>query len=348
MVSRKSLGYRFYLTATILYVLGMVQLGVPHFIARADAQQGGGTLEIHSSGEASSSGTGLKGHSWIAYTPDGGERVTYGNWGPYSVPDPGVVENEEIRQELSSEESRSFHINAAQEQALMDFISVKQDLGFLAWTPYYNCTSFASDAWEEATGEYISPGWIDNPTTLRENIESANTGSGGGGHVSGGGGGGVESGPLDRAPSSFLDQNGLDWKSALALDPPLPPIVRLEDVIPTEEPNNTTAVQVAPDSASSLPEVVDAIAIDYVNNDSGLTTAVVLGLETIERPYEHDYTVCSAQINCRQLMPRIIWQSIADLHLWESNHVCPKMQIFTAGGGRATRPSFIPRLLPQF
>ncbi len=295
MLSRKILGYRFYLTATILYVLGMVLLGVPHFIVRANAEEGGGTLVIHSSWRTETSGPGMVGHSWIEYTPDGGDTVTYGSW-----PSRGVVEDEE--KGWSSDpsrsddiKSRSKPIDAEQEQALMDYINSQKALGAEAHTLLHNCSSFASEAWEEATSENISPGWIDNPTTLRKNIENANTGSGGGGSggVGGGGGGGVESGPLDRAPSSFLDQNGLGWKSALALDPPLPPKVRLEDVIPTEEPNNTTAVQVAPDSASSLPEVVDAIAIDFIDNDNGLTTAVVLGLETIERPHEHDYTVCS-------------------------------------------------------
>jgi hypothetical protein len=70
--------------------------------------------------------------------------------------------------------------------------------------------------------------------------------------------------------------------------------VELEDVIPLQGPDNTTAVPTIPVDALALTETVDTIAVDFVDNNTSSTKAVVLGIETTERPHDHDYAVCNS------------------------------------------------------
>jgi len=270
----------------LLCIFGVFAASVPCSITQSNAQEGGGTLTTHSTGEGKSSSSGLTGHSWLEYTPDGGETTTYGTW-----PFDGVKQDAEL--DMDSEASRTSHINETQEQSLMDYINEQEALGSGAWTPLHNCSSFASEGWEAATGEHVSPGWIPNPTTFRENIVTANGGQPRG-SVGGGTQGGVESKPLVGPPSTFLSDVAAAGHLVIATSPQSEQLVKLEDLIPVQGPDNTTAVPTIPVDALGLTETSDAAAVDFVDDDTGVTKAVVLGIETTVRPHDHDYAVCNS------------------------------------------------------
>lgn len=131
-----------------------------------------GKLTIHSSG----TGEVLSGHSWIEYTPDGGETRTYGTWGNNPTDEGnGLFENLELGR--ASDASRTLRITDKQEQALMDKIQEYKDKGEDAWGYLNPCSGFATEAWQAATGESLShrsAGIISNPSKLKESIVSAN------------------------------------------------------------------------------------------------------------------------------------------------------------------------------
>ena len=131
-----------------------------------------GTLTINSSG----TGEVLSGHSWIEYTPDGGETKTYGTWGNNPTGEGnGLFENLELGR--VSDVNRSTHINDEQEKKLFDKIQEYKDKGANGWGYLTPCSSFAQDTWKTATGESLSDrswGIISNPSKLKQSIISAN------------------------------------------------------------------------------------------------------------------------------------------------------------------------------
>jgi hypothetical protein len=133
---------------------------------------------INSSGQndgLSGSG-GTSGHSWIAYSPDGQNTITYGTWGnnPYGKGN-GLHQNLEKGQ--SGDATRSSHLNDEEELNLYKVINAYAAAGEGGWHYYSPCSSFASDAWNSATGESLSPyGPYSNPSTLTRNIINANGG----------------------------------------------------------------------------------------------------------------------------------------------------------------------------
>jgi len=283
MSSRRIFGFRFCLAVTILCILGMLAASVPHPITQVSAQEVGGTIAIHSDGNGNSSSSGISGHSWVEYTPDGGETTTYGTWGTGTVENPGVNENLEL--DWDSEASRTAHVNEAQEQALMDYIDSQKALGPDAHTLLHNCSSFASEAWEVATGEHISPGWIPNPTTLRENIKVANGGQPHG-SVGGGTDGGIESQPL----SPTFDTTFLTKAASRSQ-----PLFTVEGILPSEGPEGTTPVPVTPHDVLGYTNAVEAHAVDFRRDpaDKDTTVAVALVTKTLGETYWHDHSVCA-------------------------------------------------------
>ena len=131
-----------------------------------------GKLTINSSG----TGELLSGHSWIEYTPDGGETRTYGTWGNNPTGEGnGLFENLELGRVPDA--SRTTHINDEQEKQLFDKIQEYKDKGDSGWGYLTPCSSFAKDTWETATGENLpdrSAGIISNPSKLKQSILSAN------------------------------------------------------------------------------------------------------------------------------------------------------------------------------
>jgi RHS repeat-associated protein len=132
--------------------------------------------------------------------------------------------------------------------------------------------------------------WI-NPPPVDGGGGGGCSGCGGGG-TGGGGGGGIESKPLALAPSAFLEDS---WAS---VPQPAPKsqsqsLVSLEDIIPTEGPEGTTAVPTVPVDVLAMTAPSDAKAMDFVDSETGKNKAAVLGIETIERPHSHDYAVCA-------------------------------------------------------
>lgn len=130
-----------------------------------------GKLTIHSSG----TGDILSGHSWIEYTPDGGQTKTYGTWGNNPTGQGnGLFEDLELGR--TSDASRSVHLDDEQEKRLNETIEKYRAKGADGWGYLSPCSTFASDAWENATGEELAhrSKMISNPSKLKESIEAAN------------------------------------------------------------------------------------------------------------------------------------------------------------------------------
>lgn len=119
----------------------------------------------------------MSGHSWISYKPDGGE-TTFGTWcnNPTGKVN-GLFENPEAGR--SADAMRMARLDDDQEKKLMDSISKYKNMGADAWRMGAPCSSFARDAWKNATGEDLNSnyGFISNPTTLKESIIKANGGT---------------------------------------------------------------------------------------------------------------------------------------------------------------------------
>jgi RHS repeat-associated protein len=138
-----------------------------------------GNLTIYSSGTH-----GLGNHSWISFTPDGGKTTTYGTYGNHP-PDPntgqplpnGVEVNYDAGR-TDANATRTEHLTDAQQQALFNTINHYEGEGQNAWSYGAPCSTFACQAWNNATGEHLSPYWgpISNPTSLTHSITKANGG----------------------------------------------------------------------------------------------------------------------------------------------------------------------------
>jgi len=131
-----------------------------------------GWLTIYSSGTS-----WIGNHSWISYTPDGSGTTTYGTWGPGSNLDgTGLLSNQEVGR--GSDASRTEYLNDLQEAQLMALIQQYKSQGANGWQYGSNCSTFAANAWDSATGEALNTLWggISNPATLTSSIISANGG----------------------------------------------------------------------------------------------------------------------------------------------------------------------------
>jgi len=85
------------------------------------------------------------GHAWIS-VKHGTSCKTYGLFGD------GPAVNRELT--YASGILRSLEISPEQLSALN--IAIKKRFDY-QWTGYYNCASYASEIWKEATGEFINP-----------------------------------------------------------------------------------------------------------------------------------------------------------------------------------------------
>jgi RHS repeat-associated protein len=137
-----------------------------------------GTLVINSSGpnDGFFGSGGVSGHSWISFTPDGGTTTTYGTWGnnPNGLGN-GLHENLEAGRVAIA--SRTAQIDDEQEKRLKETIANTAAKGEDGWGYLTPCSSFAADAWNNATGESLSPyGPYSNPSTLMQSIFDANGG----------------------------------------------------------------------------------------------------------------------------------------------------------------------------
>ena len=120
--------------------------------------------------------------------------------------------------------------------------------------------------------------------------------------VQSGADGGLESGPLAGDPSLFVGGIGLDEEvnaaalqqaqvlhkarllEAMSLKP--------EDLLPATGPAGTTPQEAVPVDVLAFTEAPDAKAVDYVDAN-GDVQAVVMAINSVNGPYEHDYGVCN-------------------------------------------------------
>jgi hypothetical protein len=73
--------------------------------------------------------------------------------------------------------SRSRYLSDSDEQKLNEVIDDYRNRGEGGWSLTNPCSGFASEAWNEATGEHLSDGWpISTPTTLKQSILDKNGG----------------------------------------------------------------------------------------------------------------------------------------------------------------------------
>src|SRR5579863_7028340 len=127
-----------------------------------------GYLTINSSGD----GTLLSGHSWIEYTPDGGQPTTYGTWGnnPEGL---GNGLHQDLELGRTGDATRTIYINGEQEKELYKKIQEYKDKGGGGWDYLHPCSSFAADVWQAVTGQTLADrsfGIISNPSKLKESI----------------------------------------------------------------------------------------------------------------------------------------------------------------------------------
>lgn len=101
-------------------------------------------------------------------------------------------------------------------------------------------------------------------------------------------GGLIESGPLNITPNAFLGE-GSSFNVPLQFSP----LLTLQDIIPTIGPEGTIAINVTPaQPLGGGTNAVDAAAVNFVDTVNPSTKAVVAVIKTINRTYEHDYSVC--------------------------------------------------------
>jgi RHS repeat-associated protein len=149
-----------------------------------------GTVTIYSADNSGSSAPMWDGHAWIVYAPDGGERTSYGTFGPLVAAPRGLNTNWELehwsdygnRVGNYDVTSRTMWIDDAHEAALMRVISRYLAKGEDAWTADNACSGFATDAWSAATGENLphkaKGDTYGHPETLNRSIRRLNGGIG--------------------------------------------------------------------------------------------------------------------------------------------------------------------------
>jgi RHS repeat-associated protein len=137
-----------------------------------------GILVINSSGAGDGilGSGGVSGHSWVSYTPDGGQAATYGTWGnnPQGLPN-GLEQNLELGR--IGDATRAAQLTDEEEAAFYGVVNRYKGDGENAWGYLHPCSSFAADAWNSSTGESLSPnGPYSNPSSLKQSIIDANGG----------------------------------------------------------------------------------------------------------------------------------------------------------------------------
>lgn len=127
-------------------------------------------------GDGSFSSGGTSGHSWIAYTPDGGTATTYGTWGnnPNGLGN-GLHSNLEAGR--TGDATRSAHLNDKEEASLYSVIYGTALKGENGWRYSSPCSTFSSETWNRVAGESLSPyGPYSNPSSSMNSIINANGG----------------------------------------------------------------------------------------------------------------------------------------------------------------------------
>lgn len=70
-------------------------------------------------------------------------------------------------------------------------------------------------------------------------------------------------------------------------------LVKLEDIIPTQGPAGTNPVASTPSGPFEVnSNAVATAAVDFVDAATSLNRATVLGIKTLDRTYDHDYSIC--------------------------------------------------------
>ncbi len=117
-------------------------------------------------------------HSWISFTPTGGQTTTYGTWGNDACGEGTkgqLLTNQELTRAFDA--SRSACLGDAAEANLMAEIQRFKNLGTHAWGLRKNCTYFARSAWKSGTGESLNiPFLKPTPSELVDAIIKANGG----------------------------------------------------------------------------------------------------------------------------------------------------------------------------
>ncbi len=130
-----------------------------------------GILKIHST----TAGPLSSGHSWIEYAPIDGRSTTFGTWGnaPTGTGNGLLQDVEGSRQ---ADATRTLIIDDQQEQRLFKVINTYRARGPQAWSLLAPCSSFAAEAWEQATGENLihQTAGISTPARLAKSIIEAN------------------------------------------------------------------------------------------------------------------------------------------------------------------------------
>lgn len=138
-----------------------------------------GWVVIHSSSDGGGSSLNTSGHSWISYTPDptasnvNPSTITYGTWG--NNPDGlGNGLHTNLEQGRIGDVTRTMWIDDAAEGRLYNTIADYTLRGQDGWGLLGPCSTFAADAWNNATGEYLQPGFPSTPNSLRDSIYTTN------------------------------------------------------------------------------------------------------------------------------------------------------------------------------
>lgn len=115
------------------------------------------------------------GHSWIEYSPFDGKSTTFGTWGNSPTGSGnGLLQNAEG--DRKSDATRTCIIDDEQQQRLFTLINTYRERGTQAWTLLTPCSTFASEAWEQATGEHLihQTAGVSTPSRLARSIIEAN------------------------------------------------------------------------------------------------------------------------------------------------------------------------------
>jgi len=146
-----------------------------------------GTLTIKTMSTGTTGGFPTGSHSWVEFKNDkGGATGSLGTfmkgYGDQKQGGGVQVNTEVASKKWTATESRSAHLDDAQEQALADWVKGQQALGEGAYSPKdNNCANFAANAWQKGTGEALDPAkdgimGVATPKGLGTAIREANGG----------------------------------------------------------------------------------------------------------------------------------------------------------------------------
>lgn len=204
------------------------------------------------------------------------------------------------------------------------------DLNFIATGGILNAAVLAN-AQAAVSGSLPTATPIPTPTPTATPTPDSGTQSGGEG--------GLESGPLTVVPSTFLGGIGHDTVTAGTLEVDAgseqadpfhkarllaPMTFKLDDLLPTQGPEGTTAKSVIPADVLAITSAPDAKAVDFIDGQ-GKVKAVVLGILSMDAPYPHDYGVCNRfkeyTIETVEPLPIALPHTTGDAWFWHSRAV---------------------------